>query len=125
MRTNVVGATPGGIFGSVSRSVRGHHRKRPPVRRLVAVQEPSEPPPPPPPPAKLVEVTVVVLFGTGIWFVLWLGLLLAHLVAGRPMDVWFNTTLVGWLLGLIGYSVFRWQRWASRSGRRGAQRGID
>jgi hypothetical protein len=79
---------------------------------------------PPPPPAPLVETTRVVGIGTAVWFLVWAGLLVAHL-AGRPLDIWFGTTLCGWLLGLAGYSVFRWQRWAARSGRRGAQRGVD
>jgi hypothetical protein len=80
---------------------------------------------PPPPPAQLVETTRVVGVATGVWFLLWAGLLVAHLVGDRPLDIWFGTTLCGWLLGLIGYSVFRWQRWAARTGRRGAQRGVD
>lgn len=80
---------------------------------------------PPPPPAQLVETTRVVGVVTGVWFLLWAGLLVAHLVGERPLDIWFGTTLCGWLLGVIGYSVFRWQRWAARTGRRGAQRGVD
>ena len=80
---------------------------------------------PPPPPAPLVETTRVVGVATGVWFVLWAALLVAHLVGDRPLDIWFGTTLCGWLLGLVGYSVFRWQRWAARTGRRGAQRGVD
>ena len=64
-------------------------------------------------------------FGTTVWFLLWATLLVAHLVGDRPLDIWFQTALCGWLLGLLGYSVFRWQRWAARTGRRGAQRGVD
>jgi hypothetical protein len=86
---------------------------------------PQPQPPPPPPPPKLVETTAVVAVGTVVWLALWLALLAAHLIGGRPLDIWFQTTLVGWLLGLLGYSVFRWQRWAARTGRRGAQRGVD
>lgn len=77
---------------------------------------------PPEPPEPLVETTRVVGVGTALWFVVWIGLLGAHLVGGRPLDIWFGTTLCGWLLGLSGYSLFRWQRWAARTGRRGAQR---
>jgi hypothetical protein len=66
----------------------------------------------------------VVLAGTGLWFLGWLGLMIAHLVGGRPMDIWFNTTLAGWLLGLLGYAIFRRQRNAARRGDRSAQRGL-
>jgi hypothetical protein len=79
---------------------------------------------PPPAPARLNDVSAVVLAGTGLWFVGWLGLLIAHLAGGRPLDIWFNTTLAGWLLGLLGYSIFRWQRRAARRGDRSAQRGL-
>jgi hypothetical protein len=79
---------------------------------------------PPPPPPRLTDVTTVVAVGTGIWFLAWLGLLVAHLLAGRPLDIWFGATLCGWGLGLLGYTVFRWQRRAARRGSRGAQRGL-
>lgn len=79
---------------------------------------------PPPPPPRLLETTSVAAVGSAVWFALWVALLVAHLVIGRPLDIWFDTTLSGWLLGLVGYSIFRWQRWALRSGRRGAQRDV-
>jgi Protein of unknown function (DUF2530) len=79
---------------------------------------------PPPPPPKLLETTKVAAVGTSVWFLLWAALLVAHLAVGRPVDIWFETTLCGWLLGLVGYSIFRWQRWAARTGRRGAQSGV-
>jgi len=63
-------------------------------------------------------------FLTAVWFLLWLGLLVAYLAEDRALDIWFTTTLCGWVLGLLGYSVFRWQRWAARRGRRGAQRDV-
>jgi hypothetical protein len=66
----------------------------------------------------------VVAVGTGLWFACWVGLLVAHLADGRPLDIWFQTTLAGWLLGLLGYSIFQWQRRAARRGARGAQRGL-
>lgn len=66
-------------------------------------------------------MTWVVGVGTTLWFLAWTGLLVAHLVGARPLDIWFGTTTVGWLLGLLGYALFRWQRAASRRGRRGAQ----
>jgi uncharacterized protein DUF2530 len=79
---------------------------------------------PPPPPAKLTDVTTVVSAGTAVWFVTWAALLVAHLTHGRPLDIWFTTTLTGWLLGLLGYTIFHWQRRAARRGSRGAQRGL-
>lgn len=63
--------------------------------------------------------------GTGLWFVAWLVLLGAHCLGGRPLDIWFGTTLVGWLLGLLGYGIFRRQRAAARRGDRTAQRGLE
>jgi hypothetical protein len=80
---------------------------------------------PPPPPPALVDTARVVGVATAVWFVVWAGLLVAHWAGARPLDIWFSTTLCGWVLGLMGYSVFRWQRWAARTGRRGAQSGVD
>ncbi|MBO0874739.1 MAG: DUF2530 domain-containing protein [Pseudonocardia sp.] len=79
---------------------------------------------PPPPPRRLTEITWVVGVGTTLWFAAWAGLLIAHLHAGRPLDIWFGTTLAGWTLGLVGYAIFRWQRSAARRGVRGAQDGL-
>jgi hypothetical protein len=79
----------------------------------------------PPPPHRLTDITGVVGLGTAIWFALWVGLLVAHLAADRPLDLWFYTTLVGWLLGVLGFVIFQWQRRAFRRGSRGAQRGLD
>jgi hypothetical protein len=79
---------------------------------------------PPPAPPRLLDVPTVVAVVTGLWFLAWAGLLIAHLGAGRPLDIWFATTLTGWLLGLLGYAVFSWQRRAARRGSRTAQRGL-
>jgi hypothetical protein len=79
---------------------------------------------PPPPPARLLDVPTVVGVATAAWFLVWAGLLIAHLAGGRPLDIWFGTTLIGWLLGLLGFTVFHWQRRASRRGSRTAQRGL-
>lgn len=77
----------------------------------------------PPLPRRLVEPTPVLLVGTALWF---LGLVLfgiASILDGR-IGVQFWTCLVGCVLGLIGYTLFRWQRTASRRGRRGALHGL-
>jgi hypothetical protein len=89
--------------------------------RVSTLAQVSEPPPPPP---RLNDVTTIVALGTTVWFLLWAALLIAHVVGGRPLDVWFHTTLIGWLLGLFGYTLFQWQRRASRRGSRGAQRDL-
>jgi len=79
---------------------------------------------PPPLPRRLSDPAVVSLTGTALWFVAWVGLLVAHLVGERPLDDWFWTATAGWALGLLGYSLFRWQRSAARRGSRSAQEGV-
>jgi Protein of unknown function (DUF2530) len=79
----------------------------------------------PPPPRRLTEITWVVGVGTALWFAAWIALLIAHLHGGRALDIWFGTTLAGWVLGLVGYAIFRWQRSAARRGARGAQNGLN
>ena len=78
----------------------------------------------PPAPRRLTDITGVVALGTAIWFALWVGLLVAHLASERRLDLWFYTALVGWLLGVLGFVIFQWQRRAFRRGSRGAQRGL-
>lgn len=70
------------------------------------------------------DVATVVGVGTAVWFLVWAGLFIAHLTVARPLDIWFGTTLVGWLLGLLGFLVFLWQRRAARRGSRTAQQGL-
>jgi hypothetical protein len=70
-------------------------------------------------------MTWVVGVGTTLWFLAWLALLAAHVGLDRPLDIWFDTTLAGWLLGLLGSGIFRWQRAAARRGTRGAQHGLN
>ncbi len=68
---------------------------------------------------------MVASVGTVLWFGASLGLGIAHLVAGRPLDLYFTTCISGWLIGLFGFAVVGWQRSAVRRGSRGAQRGLD
>ena len=54
-----------------------------------------------------------------------MALLVAHLAAGRPLDVWFTTCVCGVVLGGAGIGVYSWQRAAARRGSRTAQEGLD
>ncbi len=63
--------------------------------------------------------------GTTLWVLALAGLLAARLWFGRPLDVWFATTVIGVVLGLLGYALFRWQRSAARRGSRSAQPGLE
>jgi hypothetical protein len=80
---------------------------------------------PPPLPARLSAMPTVVGAGTLLWLLGALVLLAAHLVAGRPLDVWFATCVTGVLLGGLGMAIFSWQRAAARRGSRTAQQGLD
>jgi uncharacterized protein DUF2530 len=80
---------------------------------------------PPPLPRRLTEVGTVVAVGTALWLVAALGLLVAWLVAGRALDIWFVTCATGAALGGLGYGIFRWQRSSARRGSRTAQPGVE
>jgi len=81
-------------------------------------------PAPPPLPPLLANPGPPALIGTGVWFLAWLVLLAANLFGGRELDQAFWTTTAGSVIGLLGYSLFRWQRSAARRGSRSAQRGL-
>jgi hypothetical protein len=70
-------------------------------------------------------VHTVVGIGSALWLLAALTLLVAHLVAGRPLDVWFTTCACGVLLGGVGIGIHSWQRAAARRGSRTAQEGLD
>ncbi len=80
---------------------------------------------PPPLPHRFSDMYTVVGTGTALWLLGAVGLLAAHLVGGRPLDVWFTTCVTGVLLGGIGIAIFSWQRAAARRGSRTAQQGLD
>jgi hypothetical protein len=67
----------------------------------------------------------VVGAGTALWLLSGLGLFAAHLVSGRPLDIWFGSCLTGVALGGLGIAIFSWQRAAARRGSRTAQEGLD
>lgn len=74
---------------------------------------------------RFADVPLMLAVGSGLWGALSVVLLVTYLVGGRPLDIWFTTSVAGWALGLIGYGVFRWQRAAADRGSRGAQDGLD
>jgi len=80
---------------------------------------------PPALPRSTSDITLVVAIGTLAWLTGAAVLFLAHLVGGRPLDVWFATCLVGAGLGALGFGIFTWQRAAARRGSRLAQDGLD
>lgn len=82
-------------------------------------------PEPPPLPARLRDMRTVVVVGSALWTAGALGLLLARIVAGRPLDLWFATCLAGAALGALGFGIVAWQRAAAKRGSRSAQSGLD
>jgi len=82
-------------------------------------------PEPPPLPRRFGDVHTVVGAGTALWLLGAATLLVAHLAAGRPLDVWFTTCAAGALLGGVGIGIHSWQRAAARRGRRTAQEGLE
>jgi len=69
-------------------------------------------------------MSTVVAVGTALWAVGAIVLLAAHLLVGRPLDVWFTTCAAGAVLGGVGWGIFTWQRAAARRGSRTAQSGL-
>jgi hypothetical protein len=86
--------------------------------------QPGQGKPPPQLPRALAVPDTVVWSGTAVWLLITLGLGAAWLLGDRPLDIWFWTSLCGVGLGLIGYSIMRWQRSAARRGSRLAQTGL-
>jgi Protein of unknown function (DUF2530) len=85
--------------------------------------EPTHPGPPPLPPlrgAGLAHITVPI---TVVWFGAFVVLLFfIPTLQAKDNMVWLWTALAGWVLGLIGLSVYAWQRRAARRGTRGSSR---
>jgi Protein of unknown function (DUF2530) len=73
----------------------------------------------------LTDPTLPALVGTVLWFLASAALFVADLAGRRALDQLFWTATAGWVLGLLGYSLFRWQRSAARRGSRSAQSGLD
>jgi hypothetical protein len=80
--------------------------------------------PPPALPRTLGAPEPVIWAGISCWLALTVALGAARLFGERPLDVWFWTSIAGWCLGLVGYTIMRWQRSAARRGSRLAQSGL-
>ena len=82
--------------------------------------EPGEDPPPTPLPAGFLEVWPVIIVGAVGW------LIAAVAAFAIPaLQTWRPLTLAGLGVGLLGTTIFLWQRDASRRGTRGAQVGLE
>jgi hypothetical protein len=75
--------------------------------------------PPPLPPALLKPWPVIVAITAG-WVI---ATVLAFTVSG--LHEWRPFTVAGLGVGVLGTSIFLWQRSAARRGSRGAQSGLD
>jgi uncharacterized protein YndB with AHSA1/START domain len=83
--------------------------------------EPGEDPLPTPLPAAfLVEVWPVIIAGALAWLV---AAVAAFVIPA--LQTWRPVTLAGLGVGLLGTTIFLWQRDASRRGARGAQVGLE
>lgn len=80
---------------------------------------------PPALPQRFNQMITVLAVGSLLWAAAAVALAAAWIFAGRPLDIWFLTCVVGAGLGGVGYSIFAWQRAAARRGSRGAQRGLE
>lgn len=80
---------------------------------------------PPPLPRRFADTPLMLVVGSALWAVVAVVLLVVYAAGGRPLDIWFATSIAGWLLGLVGYGIFRFQRAGSTRGSRGAQSGLD
>jgi len=77
-------------------------------------------PEPPPLPAALLNPQPVIAIGAVLW------LLAAVAAFAIPtLHSWRPVTLAGLGVGVLGTSIYLWQRAAARRGARGAQTGLD
>lgn len=84
-------------------------------------EAPVGPPPLPPVRADLAHIVVPC---TIAWFVAWVVLFFffREELEANDAGIWISTCLAGWILGLMGLSIYAWQRRAARRGRRSANR---
>ncbi len=88
------------------------------------VPDDAVPATPPELPKPLVDLTPAVLVGTSIWAVALGTLVVLTVWFSQDVDLWLRTSIAGLGLGGVGFGIVGWQRHASRSGSRGAQRGL-
>ena len=81
---------------------------------------PNPEPVPPALPAALSDPQPVIIAGALLWA---LAAIAAFTVPA--LHDWRPTTLAGLGVGVLGTSIFSWQRAAARRGARGAQSGLD
>lgn len=79
---------------------------------------------PPELPKPLVDLTPAVLIATALWAIALVTLVVLTVWFDYDADIWLRTAIAGLALGGVGLSIIGWQRRASRSGSRGAQRGL-
>jgi len=78
---------------------------------------------PPPLPAVRAGLAHIVIPATAIWFVGFVVLLFfVDDLRAHDAMTWLWTCLAGWVLGLIGLSIYLWQRRSARRGSRSANR---
>jgi membrane protein YdbS with pleckstrin-like domain len=65
-------------------------------------------------PARFAGVWPFIIAGTVVWFLLFCALAVARYVAHADPGVWLWTALAGWVLGIIGMLIMRWQRGPAR-----------
>ena len=81
--------------------------------------QPGNDPTPPPLPALLLDPWPVIAAGALAWLIAAVAAFaIPALITWRPM------TLAGLGVGVLGTSIFLWQRAAARRGARGAQKGL-
>lgn len=66
----------------------------------------------------------MILVGSLAWLAATLVFAVLVLTGRTGMTTWLWTTVAGWVLGAIGYGIFRWQLAAAGRGSRTAQRGL-
>lgn len=93
--------------------------------RLAVVNPPPQRPSgtgsPPPLPEVNAGLAHIVVPATVVWFIGFVVLLFfVDDLRAHGALIWLWTFLAGWVLGLIGLSIYAWQRHAARRGSRGS-----
>jgi hypothetical protein len=82
-------------------------------------EEPENNVEPPPLPAALLDPWPMIVIGALAWLVA-----AVAAFAVPALTTWRPLTLAGLAVGVLGTSIFLWQRTAARRGARGAQTGL-